>query len=205
MRVRRGEVRQPADPDHNGRWQTGFDMAGVVLLPIVPVHGQHHLQLGDRVPNTRIQFRRGRQAAPAPRRSSMLYIDFRSRPTSTSGLRASIWYRSAASTSITSRPCFYSVNRPELANRPVPDHSGGPPRSASTARSWTTWSHQFQVSSSLEDFGSEVRRAHERQQPGAVPDRRYAPGIGPDGTRTSRSRRAATSRSPATIWHIRFA
>jgi hypothetical protein len=176
-----GEVKfgSQQNPDHNGQWQTGFDMARFVLLPT--------FQFTDSIIfNAEIEFEHAGSGFDEDDKLhgtaevEQLYVDFKISP-----------YFNIRSPGIDLVPVgyinqhhepvlFYSVNRPELANRLVPT-TWAVPSAGVYGKILDDLSYQFQVSSSLEDFGSGFDARTEGNSPAPFPTG-YAPGIsGTDG------------------------
>jgi hypothetical protein len=162
------------NPDHNGQWQTGFDAARLVLLPTY--------QFTDGIIfNSEIEFEHAGSGVDADDKLAgtaeieQLYIDFKISP-----------YFNIRSPGIDLVPVgyinqhheptlFYSVNRPELANRLVPT-TWAPPAAGFYGKIIDDLSYQFQVSSSLEDFGSGFDARTDGNSPAPFPTG-YAPGM----------------------------
>ena len=176
-----GEVKfgSQQNPDHNGQWQTGFDMARFVLLPT--------FQFTDSIIfNSEIEFEHAGSGFDdddklhGTAEIEQLYIDFKISP-----------YLNLRSPGIDLVPVgyinqhheptlFYSVNRPELANRLVPT-TWAVPSAGVYGKILDDLSYQFQVGSSLEDFGSGFDARTDGNSPLPFPTG-YAPGIsGTDG------------------------
>jgi hypothetical protein len=174
-----GEVKfgSQQNPDHNGQWQTGFDAARFVLLPT--------FQFTDSIIfNAEIEFEHAGSGFDADDKLhgtaeiEQLYVDFKPSP-----------YFNIRSPGIDLVPVgyinqhheptlFYSVNRPELANRLVPT-TWAVPAASVYGKILDDLGYQFQVSSSLEDFGSGFDARTSGNSPPPFPTG-YAPGI--DGT-----------------------
>ena len=170
--------------DHNGQWQTGFDAARLVLLPTY--------QFTDSIIfNAEIEFEHAGSGFDEDDKLhgtaeiEQLYIDFKVSP-----------YFNVRSPGIDLVPVgyinqhheptlFYSVNRPELANRLVPT-TWAVPAAGIYGTIVDDLRYQFQVSSSLEDFGSGFDARTDGNSPAPFPTG-YAPGIsGKDGLRFAR-------------------
>ena len=162
------------NPDHNGQWQTGFDAARLVLLPTY--------QFTDSIIfNAEIEFEHAGIGVDADDKLAgtaeieQLYIDFKISP-----------YFNLRSPGIDLVPVgyinqhheptlFYSVNRPELANRLVPT-TWAPPATGFYGKILDDLGYQVQFSSSLEDFGSGFDARTDGNTPAPFPTG-YAPGI----------------------------
>jgi len=176
-----GEVKfgSQQNPNHNGQWQTGFDMARLVLLPT--------FQFTDSIIfNSEIEFEHAGSGFDdddklhGTAEVEQLWVDFKISP-----------YFNVRSPGIDLVPVgyinqhheptlFYSVNRPELANRLVPT-TWAVPSASVYGKIVDDLSYQFQVSTSLEDFGSGFDARTEGNSPPPFPTG-YAPGIsGTDG------------------------
>jgi hypothetical protein len=199
-----GEVKfgSQQNADHNGQWQTGFDMARLVLLP--------SFQFTDSIIfNSEIEFEHAGSGFDEDDKLhgtaevEQLYIDFKVSP-----------YFNIRSPGIDLVPVgyinqhheptlFYSVNRPELANRLVPTTWAAPSFGA-YGKIVDNLRYQFRsaAASRISAAGSTRARA-------ATARRRSRPATRPASAARrasfSRGRRAATSRSSATIWPTRFA
>ena len=181
-----GEVKfgTQQNADHNGQWQTGFDMARFVLLPT--------FQFTDSIIfNSEIEFEHAGSGFDEDDKLhgtaeiEQLYVDFKVSP-----------YFNIRSPGIDLVPIgyinqhheptlFYSVNRPELANRLVPT-TWAAPSFGVYGKIVDNLSYQFQVSSSLEDFGSGFDARTSGNSPAPFPTG-YAPGIsGLDGLEFAR-------------------
>jgi hypothetical protein len=176
-----GEVKfgSRRNPDHNGQWQSGFDAARLVLLPT--------FQFTDSIIfNAEIEFEHAGSGFDEDDKLhgtaeiEQLYIDFKVSP-----------YFNVRSPGIDLVPVgyinqhheptlFYSVNRPELAHRLVPT-TWAVPAAGIYGKIVDGLGYQFQVSSSLEDFGSGFDARTDGNSPAPFPTG-YAPGIsGKDG------------------------
>jgi hypothetical protein len=176
-----GEVKfgSRQNPDHNGQWQSGFDAARLVLLPT--------FQLTDSIVfNAEIEFEHAGAGFDEDDKLhgtaeiEQLYIDFKASP-----------YFNVRSPGIDLVPVgyvnqhheptlFYSVNRPELADRLIPT-TWAVPSAGIYGKIVDGLGYQFQVSSSLEDFGSGFDARTDGNSPAPFPTG-YAPGIsGKDG------------------------
>jgi hypothetical protein len=176
-----GEVKfgSRQNPDHKGQWQSGFDAARLVLLPTFQF-------TDDIVFNAEIEFEHAGSGFDEDDKLhgtaeiEQLFIDFKVSP-----------YFNIRSPGIDLVPIgyinqhheptlFYSVNRPELADRLVPT-TWAVPAAGAYGKIVDDLSYQFQVSSSLEDFGSGFDARSDRNSPLPFPTG-YAPGIsGKDG------------------------
>ncbi len=175
------------NPDHNGQWQNGFDMARFVLLPT--------FQFTDSIIfNAEIEFEHAGSGFDEDDKLhgtaeiEQLYIDFKVSP-----------YFNIRSPGIDLVPVgyinphheptlFYSVNRPELANRLVPT-TWATPATSIYGSIVDGLRYQFQVSTSLEDFGSGFDARTDGNSPAPFPTG-YAPGISSkDGIRLARAPR----------------
>jgi hypothetical protein len=176
-----GEVKLGSrrNPDHNGQWQSGFDAARLVLLPT--------FQFTDSIIfNAEIEFEHAGSGFDEDDKLhgtaeiEQLYIDFKASP-----------YFNVRSPGIDLVPVgyinqhheptlFYSVNRPELADRLIPT-TWAVPAAGIYGKIVDGLSYQFQVSSSLEDFGSGFDARTDGNSPAPFATG-YAPGIsGKDG------------------------
>jgi hypothetical protein len=172
------------NPNHNGQWQTGFDTARLVLLPTY--------QFTDSIIfNAEIEFEHAGSGFDEDDKLhgtaeiEQLYIDFKVSP-----------YFNVRSPGIDLVPVgyinqhheptlFYSVNRPELANRLIPT-TWAVPAAGIYGKIDDDLRYQFQVSSSLEDFGSGFDARTDGNSPAPFPTG-YAPGISSkDGLRFAR-------------------
>ncbi|HKW95931.1 MAG TPA: hypothetical protein VJX92_28845 [Methylomirabilota bacterium] len=167
------------NPDHNGQWQTGFDAARLVLLPT--------FQFTDSIIfNAEIEFEHAGSGFDEDDKLhgtaeiEQLFVDFKISP-----------YFNIRSPGVDLVPVgyinqhheptlFYSVNRPELADRLVPT-TWAVPAASVYGKIVDDLSYQLQVSSSLEDFGSGFDARTDGNSPAPFPTG-YAPGIsGKDG------------------------
>jgi hypothetical protein len=176
-----GEVKfgSRQNPDHNGQWQSGFDAARLVLLPT--------FQFTDSIVfNAEIEFEHAGSGFDEDDKLhgtaeiEQLYVDFKPSP-----------FFNVRSPGIDLVPVgyinqhheptlFYSVNRPELADRLVPT-TWAVPSAGIYGKIVDGLGYQLQVSSSLEDFGSGFDARSDRNSPAPFPTG-YAPGIsGRDG------------------------
>ena len=172
------------NPDHNGQWQNGFDAARFVLLPTFQF-------TDDIIFNAEIEFEHAGSGFDEDDKLhgtaeiEQLYIDFKISP-----------YFTFRSPGIDLVPVgyinqhheptlFYSVNRPELANRLIPT-TWAVPAVGFYGKIVDGLSYQFQVSTSLEDFGSGFDARTDGNSPAPFPTG-YAPGLsGKDGIRFAR-------------------
>lgn len=167
------------NPAHGGQWQTGFDAARLVLLPT--------FQLTDSIIfNAEIEFEHAGSGFDEDDKLhgtaevEQLYIDFKVSP-----------FFNVRAPGIDLIPVgyinqhheptlFYSVNRPELAERLVPSTWASPATSV-YGQIVDDLRYQFQISTSLEDFGSGFDSRTDGGTPAPFPAG-YAPGIsGTDG------------------------
>ncbi len=167
------------NPDHGGQWQTSFDAARLVLLPT--------FQFTDSIVfNAEIEFEHAGSGFDEDDKLhgtaeiEQLYVDFKLDP-----------HLNVRSPGIDLVPVgyinqhheptlFYSVNRPELANRLVPT-TWAVPAASIYGKIVDDLRYQLQVSSSLEDFGSGFDARTDGNSPAPFPTG-YAPGIsGKDG------------------------
>src|SRR5215470_97257 len=176
-----GEVKfgSQQNPEHNGQWQTGFDMARFVLLPT--------FQFTDSIIfNAEIEFEHAGSGFDEDDKLhgtaeiEQLFVDFKINP-----------YFNIRSPGVDLVPVgyinqhheptlFYSVNRPELADRLVPT-TWAVPAASVYGKIVDDLSYQVQVSSSLEDFGNGFDARTDGNSPAPFPTG-YAPGIsGKDG------------------------
>ena len=160
------------NPAANGQWQTGFDTARIVLLPTY--------QFSDNIIfNSEIEFEHAGTGFDADDKLhgtaeiEQAYVDFKVSP-----------YLNIRSPGIDLVPIsynnlyheptlFYSVNRPELANGLIPTTWASPSTSV-YGKIVDNLNYQFQVSSSLEDFGDDFAT---RTDANTVPAGPYAAGI----------------------------
>jgi hypothetical protein len=162
------------NPDNNGRWQSGFDAHRLVLLPTY--------QLTDRIIfNAEIEFEHAGSGFDADDKLhgtaeiEQAWVDFLISP-----------HFNIRSPGIDLVPVgyinqrheptlFYSVNRPELASGLVPTTWAAPSTSV-YGKIVDNLYYQFQISSSLEDFGDDFDK---RTDGGTVPafPAGYAAGI----------------------------
>ena len=182
-----GEVKLGSrrNPDHNGQWQSGFDAARLVLLPT--------FQFTDSIIfNAEIEFEHAGSGFDEDDKLhgtaevEQLYIDFKASP-----------FFNIRSPGIDLVPVgyinqhheptlFYSVNRPELADRLIPT-TWAVPSTGIYGKIVDGLSYQLQVSSSLEDFGSGFD---------ARTDGKARPRSRPATRRASAARTGSSSRGP---------
>jgi hypothetical protein len=162
------------NPARHGQWQNGFDGARLVLLPTY--------QFTDSIIfNAEIEFEHAGSGFDADDKLhgtaevEQAWIDFRISP-----------YFNIRSPGIDLVPVgyinlhheptlFYSVNRPELANGLVPTTWTAPGTSI-YGKIIDNLNYQFQISSSVEDFGSDFDNRTEAKTVPPFPTG-YAPGI----------------------------
>jgi hypothetical protein len=166
------------NPAHQGQWQAGFDARRLVLLP--------SFQFTDSIVfNAEIEFEHAGSGFEADDKLhgtaeiEQAWVDFKISP--------SVNIRSPGIDLVPvgyinqhHEPTqFYSVNRPELANGLIPTTWAAPSTSL-YGRIVDNLDYQFQISSSLEDFGDDFGK---RTDGNSVPPfpAGYAPGI--DGKR----------------------
>ena len=141
------------NPAANGQWQNGFDAARLVLLPTY--------QFTDNIIfNAEIEFEHAGSGFDADDKLhgtaevEQAYVDFRINPRI--NIRSpGIDLVPIGYTNLFHEPTlFYSVNRPEIANSIVPTTLAVPAASI-YGKIVDNLNYQFQVSSSLEDFGGD--------------------------------------------------
>ncbi len=171
-----GEVKfgSQQNPNDNGHWQNGFDMARLVLLPTY--------QFTDSIVfNSEIEFEHSGSGFDADDKLhgtaevEQAYVDFLISPYF--NIRSpGVDLIPVGYTNLHHEPTlFYSVNRPELANALVPT-TWASPAAAIYGKVTDGLRYELQVSSALEDFGDDFSK---RTDGGTVPPfpTPYAAGI----------------------------
>jgi hypothetical protein len=171
-----GEVKfgSQQNPNDNGHWENGFDMARLVLLPTY--------QFTDNIIfNSEIEFEHSGSGFDADDKLhgtaevEQAYVDFLISPYF--NIRSpGIDLIPVGYTNLHHEPTlFYSVNRPELANALVPT-TWASPAAAIYGKLTDGLRYELQVSSALEDFGDDFDK---RTEGGTVPPfpTPYAAGI----------------------------
>jgi hypothetical protein len=162
------------NPDHNGQWQLGADIARIVLLP--------SYQFTDSIIfNSELEFEHGGIAGDEDDKANgavtveQAWVDFKISPYF--NIRApGIDLVPVGHTNLYHEPTlFYSVNRPTLANGLVPTTWSEPAMSV-YGKVVDDLNYHVQVSTSLEDFGNGIGA---RTDGNAVPPfpEGYAPGF----------------------------
>lgn len=162
------------NPAANGQWQNGFDAARIVLLPT-------YAFTDNIVFNAEIEFEHAGSGFDADDKLhgtaeiEQAYVDFR--------INQRINIRSPGIdlvpigyTNLYHEPTlFYSVNRPEIANSVIPTTLAVPATSI-YGKIVDNLNYQFQVSTSLEDFGDDFSKRTDGNHVAPFPAG-YAPGI----------------------------
>jgi hypothetical protein len=160
------------NPSANGQWQTGFDMARMVLLPTYQISD-------DIVFNAEIEFEHAGSGFDnddklhGTAEIEQAYIDFKPSP-----------YWNIRSPGVDLVPVgyinlhheptlFYSVNRPELENGLIPS-TWAAPATAVYGKIVDNLNYEVQLSKGLEDFGDSFSL---RTDANTVPTGSYAAGI----------------------------
>jgi hypothetical protein len=161
------------NPNANGHWENGFDAGRLVLLPTYAI-------TDSIIFNAEIEFEHGGTAFDnddklhGTAEVEQAFIDFKVRDYlnfhSPGVDLVPIGY-----TNRTHEPTtFYSVNRPELANGLIPTTLDVPSWGTVYGRITRNIGYQFQISSSLEDFGDSF---DSRTEANTAPAGPYAAGI----------------------------
>jgi len=162
------------NPDANGQWQLGADMARIVLMPSYAFTDSIFLY-------SEIEFEHGGIAGDEDDKSNgaveveQAWVDFKINPYF--NIRSpGIDLIPIGYTNLYHEPTlFYSVNRPALATGLVPTTWFQPAMSV-YGRVVENLNYQVQVSASLEDFGNGIQSRPDNNSVPPFPDG-YAPGI----------------------------
>ena len=161
------------NPNANGHWENGFDAGRLVLLP-------SYALTDSIIFNAEIEFEHGGTAFDnddklhGTAEVEQAFIDFK--------LRDYLNFHSPGvdlvpigyTNQVHEPTTFYSVNRPELANGLIPTTLDVPSWGTVYGKITPNIGYEFQISSSLEDFGDSF---DSRTEANTAPAGAYAPGV----------------------------
>ena len=161
------------NPDANGHWENGFDAARLVLLPSYAI-------TDSIIFNAEIEFEHGGTAFDnddklhGTAEVEQAFIDFKVRDYLNFHSPGVDLVPIGYTNQIHEPTTFYSVNRLELANGLIPTTLDVPSWGTVYGKVTPNIGYEFQISSSLEDFGDSF---DSRTAANSAPAGAYAPGV----------------------------